>query len=43
MSLVLFAIIAPLLADLIDDAEAALRAARAARKLPRRARQYKFN
>lgn len=43
MSIILFAFIAPLLADICDEVEAALKAAIAARRLPRRARQYKFN
>ncbi len=42
MSILLLGFIAPLLADLLDAITIRAKAARMARKLPRRARQYKF-
>lgn len=43
MSLLLFAVVAPLAATIEESISERVRIARAARKLPRRARQYKFN
>lgn len=43
MSLFLFVVVAPLIADIEDAIASRVRARRTARKLAYRARQYKFN
>ena len=43
MSVILFAVVAPLLANITDSIERRVETARIARRMPRRARQYKFN
>lgn len=43
MSVLIFAVIAPLAATIDDAITERVERARMARKLPRRARQYKFN